>query len=175
MLFELIVFGSITFYVLSAIAIVVMLSFTDSDEDSVAIVAFVISVAVFWGLSKPPEISLGWIAAYFAVGCCWWFFVFNLRLIKLKRFLKENPTFIEDGKVCIPDSYSLTGMTIDRKRVEEMKNIDKNEPSFSKFFSRTFCWPLNMLKFFLSDVAEGVWCIVKRYTLMYKQSLLGLR
>lgn len=169
MLFELIVFGSMAFYVFAGFATIIMLGFTDSDQDGPAIAAFVISVLAFWGLSKPPEIGLGWIAAYFAVGCCWWFFVFNLRLMKLKRFLRGNPQFVKDGKIKIHDCQGS-----DYHKNREMDSINQNEPSFTKFFSRTFCWPLNMLKFLLKDVAEAMWDVVKRYTVMYKQSLLGL-
>lgn len=163
-------FGGMVFWGLIALATILMMIFTDSDNEYPAIMTFIVSLAIFFGLSQPPIVDWKFFVGYFIVGAAWWFFVFNVRLIKLKNFLSKNPQFIINGKVEIPygsnHGYHLNN---------EMIAIHENEPSYEKFFSRTFCWPVNMVKFFFSDFAVKVYEIVSNFAILYKNKLLGLK
>ncbi len=172
MIYDVIIFGGLVFWVLFGIATLFMLIFTDSDKELPAISTFLISLLVFFGFSQPPSIDWKFFVGYFVVGAAWWFFVFNVRLLKLKTFLQKNPDYIKEGKIDIPySSYDNNQSTLNR----EMITIHENEPSFEKFFSRTFCWPLNMLKFLFSDLAVKVYEIVSRGAILYKNYLLNVR
>ena len=172
MLFDLIMFGGMVFWGLFALSTILMMIFTDSDNEYPAIMTFIVSLAIFFGLSQPPTIDWKFFVGYFIVGAAWWFFVFNVRLIKLKNFLTKNPEYIEDGKIDIPYSHHDNNKAMLNR---EMIAIHESEPSYEKFFSRTFCWPVNMVKFFFSDFATKVYEIVSNFAILYKNKLLGLK
>lgn len=164
MLVDLIMFGGVFFWIVFGVAMIAMLSMTDNQDDG-AITVFLISVAAFFALTKPPQIFLDWrlIVAYFGIGIVWWFFVFNIKLLKLKRYLDEDSRRVIDGTV---NSVYLS---------REMLAIYDSEPSFEKFFSRCFCWPLNMIKFFFKDFMQEVWRVISNFAVLYKNRLLGVK
>lgn len=158
------------FWGLFALSTILMMIFTDSDNEYPAIMTFIVSLAIFFGLSQPPTVDWKFFVGYFIVGAAWWFFVFNVRLIKLKNFLTKNPDYVKEGKIQIPYGHKH-GRDINY----EMTQIHESEPSYEKFFSRTFCWPVNMVKFFFSDFAVKVYEIVSNFAILYKNKLLGLK
>lgn len=163
MFLELITFGGIFFWSLVGIAFLLILINTDTDYEPGAIATFIISLFIFWGLAKTPVPDWRWPVAYLATGLAWWFFVFNVRLVKLRNYLKANPKFIENGEV---KPYGMT---------DEMRVIYDNEPSFEKFFGRTLCWPINMIKFFFKDFLDLLYKKLSVFFLFYKDRMLGLK
>lgn len=165
MLYPLIVFGGIFFWVLVALASVLVFVF---EEKGASWLVAVGSLIIFYGLSTPPAITWGWVGAYFLIGALWFLVVFQYRLTKLKRFLNANPQYMKE------DENGKKYVEISRYDNREMANIYLNEPSFDRFMNRTFCWPLSMLKIFLGDFVCDLYDRIAEGLKNYKANFLGL-
>jgi len=163
MLTELIVFGGVFFWCVITFLFLAMISFAEKD-DYANISIFIASLAFFYAFTKPPGVFFDWriVGGYFLIGTGWWFTVFNIKLLKIRKHIKEKGA-IKNGE--------LIETMIDY----EYRLMLRDEPSFEKFFGRTFCWPMSIIKYFFSDVLQYAWDYVSGFFVYYKERILGLK
>lgn len=171
MIYELFVVGGMIFWGL--IAMTLILSYISlENEDGWAIILPLICFLAIFGLSNAEikTISINYIIAYFAAGAATWFFIFNTKLVKVRRFLKDK------GIKSSSELFELTSKSLtysERDKAKEIYNIYNSEPALDTFFSRILCWPLALLKFILGDFLEAIYESSKKWIINYKNSFLG--
>lgn len=185
MLFELVIFGGTVFWVIFGLYIMALFSFGE-EEGGYRAALLLLGGAIFYAISRPPIISWEWIVSYFVVGLVWWFLIFNVRLAKLRRYLKGNPEFIVGEKLLtqvykeVTKINSASGLEYkDSVLIKTMPNefvsIYNYEPSPTTFFDRTLCWPISMVKFACADLATMIYDQIVDSLVNYKKKFLGLK
>lgn len=185
MLFELVMFGGTVFWVIFGLYILALFSFGE-EEGGYRAALLILGGAIFYGISKPPIISWQWIVSYFAVGLVWWFLIFNVRLAKLRRYIKKNSEFVIDGRLLTKVYKQVTKIEKgtgreyqDSELIKSMPNefqqIYNYEPSSTTFFDRTLCWPISMVKFACADMASMIYDQIMDSLVNYKKKFLGLK
>jgi hypothetical protein len=140
-----------------------------------SIPVFIVGILAFYALSRPPILDWPWIVSYFVVGLVWWFVIFNLRLNKIRKYLKQNPSFIEDGKVkffYITNDSNRAINTVDMDR--EIRRLYESEPSFLTFSERLLCWPFSVAKFAFCDMMRSIYDSLSEMMVLYKNKILGI-
>lgn len=167
MIYELVMFGGTFFWIIFAAYFLLITFVTDREGQSIPM--FIVGILVFYALSRPPILDWPWIVSYFVIGLVWWFIVFNLRLNKIRKYLKENPHFIRDGKI---QSYSVAGNRIEIDPY--VWKLHQSEPSFLTFSERLLCWPFSLAKFAFCDMMQGIYDCLSETMVQYKNRILGI-
>lgn len=161
MIYDLIAFGGIVFWTLFVIAFIIEVAVQDTGA---SVVAFLISIAVFYGLSQPPDIDWIFITSYFVVGVVWWLIVFHYRLNVIKCWINLNQDKLKTGK-----NLYLHSITDAKVRLYFEK-----EPSLATFMDRVFCWPASMLRILINDIAEELYNKIAHWLKAYKARYLNI-
>ena len=173
MIYELVMFGGTFFWIIFAAYFLLITFVTDREGQSIPM--FIVGILVFYALSRPPILDWPWIVSYFVIGLVWWFIVFNLRLNKIRKYLKDSPSFIEDGKVkfwYITDNPNKALNTVNMDR--EVRRLYESEPSFLTFSERLLCWPFSLAKFAFCDMMQGIYDVLSHTMVRYKNRILGI-
>ena len=139
MIYELFVVGGMIFWAL--IAVTLILSYASlENEDGYAILLPIICFLAIFGLSNAEietvsNISLSYVAGYFAAGAATWFFIFNTKLVKIKRFLKENSISSSKELYEISNCYDGAHPKYHlRRQASQIYEIYNSETAIDNFF-----------------------------------------
>lgn len=179
MIYELFVVGGIFFWGLIALTFIATYKSLEND-DMLAIVFPILCFLAIFALSNAEfnmhKISWKYCVAYLLCGAMTWFSIFNVKLIKIKRFLQENALKSTSELFDLANLYDRENPKFHlRKNAGEIYELYMSEPAMDTFFSRILCWPIAILKFLLGDFLEGVYEISKRWIITYKDSFLGFK
>lgn len=171
MVYELIVFGGVAFWLLTALAFLIILMTVDSvDYFSFAFTVFVGYIAVF-ALFSDVNLDLGkyWWGPilYLLIGLGWFLFMMTYRVRSLRRWMdsQEDPDAVRESLKGGDGPYIP----------HQWRSIYNTEPSWPKFIDRVTLWPLSMLKFASRDLIEVVYNMCAARLVAYRDALLGIK
>lgn len=171
MLYELIVFGGVAFWLLTAIVLIIAFSTVESIEEfstaSAIQCAYIVFLILFCNISL--DLSPYWWSPvpYLLIGFVWFLFMMTHRVKSLRRWIDRQPNSNEIRE-------NLKGNDF-RYVPSEWRYIYKTEPSWPKFFDRILLWPLSMVKFASRDLLKAVYDVCVDKLVAYKHSLLGIK
>lgn len=178
MIYELFVVGGMFFWGLIALTFIGTYRSLE-NEDGWAILLPILCFFAIFALSDAEfdihKISWKYCVAYLLCGAMTWFSIFNVKLIKIKRFLQEHKLASIQELLEVASSYGKDERTHLRGKANEIYNLYLHEPAIDTFFSRILCWPIAILKFLLGDFLEGVYEVSKKWIITYKDSFLGFK
>lgn len=164
MLIHLIEFGGIVFWAIIGFATLAAFFTCESDEADIACpILMLASIFIVYGLSNAPMLNWKFFAGHFGTGIIWSLFIFHVKLVKVRNWIRANPESLVDGKFAA------------NKSPQQIRYIYENEPSFPKFASRITCWPISILKFLFGDMLQWAYEQIKYTLLNYKNIMLGLK
>lgn len=179
MIYELFVVGGMFFWGLIALTFIATYKSLEND-DVLAIIFPTLCFFAIFALSNAniefSAISWKYCVAYLLCGVMTWFSVFNVKLIKIRRFLQENDLKSTEELYDLANLYDRENPRFHlRKRAGEIYGLYCSEPAIDTFFSRILCWPIAIVKFLLGDFLEGVYEVSKKWIITYKDSFLGFK
>lgn len=163
LLFELVLFNSIIFWAI-CLPFLFWCYYFLGEEDYYGTIPLIILTIFLVSFTNVPTVvsslSWLWVLNYLIVGIVWWFSIFNLKLWKLRKYLRAN---------------NLTGESFKEHNLDsEHLYIYRTEPSFNTFCDRIICWPISILRFVLGDALEYAYNFVYDWTITYKKKFLGI-
>ena len=179
MIYELFVVGGMFFWGLIALTFIGTYRSLE-NEDGWAILLPILCFFAIFALSDAEfdihKISWKYCVAYLLCGAMTWFSVFNVKLIKIRRFLQENSLKSTSELFDLANLYNREDPRFHlRKKAGEIYELYCSEPAIDTFFSRILCWPIAIVKFLLGDFLEGVYEVSKKWIITYKDSFLGFK
>ncbi len=173
MLHELIVFGGVAFWIITAIVFLLAICLVESVDEfsgaSVVQIGYVLFLVAFTNITL--DLSPYWWCPipYLIIGVLWFLFMMTHRVKQLRRWIDEQAD---------PDDFRRklkeNKLSFHRDR-EKWLDIYKTEPSWPKFFDRVVLWPLSMLKFATRDLLRLVYDACTDALVRYRNSLLGIK
>jgi hypothetical protein len=171
MVYELIVFGGVAFWLITAIVFLIALSLVESIDDfsgaSVFQCGYILFLLLFCNINL--DLSPYWWSPvpYLLVGLLWFLFMMTHRVKSLRRWIDKQP---------LPDEIRKQLKHGGRYSVEtKWRHIYETEPSWPKFFDRVLLWPLSMMKFASRDMLKAVYDACVERLVAYKHALLGIK
>lgn len=170
MIYELIVFGGVAFWLITAIVFIMTLNLVESLDDisgaSILQIGYIVFLVLFCNVGF--DISKYWWSPipYLIIGLLWFLFMMTHRVKSLRRWIDKQSD---------PDEIRKSLKDCSEKIPNEWRHIYVTEPSWPKFFDRVLLWPLSMVKFACSDMLKAVYDVRVDKLVAYKHALLGIK